>query len=390
MLGMPSSVGMRQRARTLLAALCLPLLPLLLFPMPTPASEPVDFTPVTPERELRFPRDFGAHPDYRTEWWYITGWLTDNHGRERGFQVTFFRSATGIGADNPSRFAPRQLILAHAALADPDTGHLLHDERATRELPPLAGLSREDTHAWIGDWLLKRDPDGYRTRVDSEDFGFDLHLVPPAPPVLNGQAGFSQKSPDPKDASYYYSRPRLEVAGSLRLGDQSLKVSGQAWLDHEWSTAYLPEQAAGWDWIGINLHDGGSLMAYRMRHADGSTLWAGGSLIPPGTRPGQPARILRPDEIQFTPERFWQSPRTGTQYPVEWTLELPGQRLRLVPLMDDQELDARRSTQTIYWEGAVRVFEEPIQATNTKATNIGRGYLEMTGYWRRQTALSSP
>ncbi|EIC21334.1 lipocalin-like domain-containing protein [Thiorhodovibrio frisius] len=378
-----TSVGRGKPARALLAALGLTLLPLL--SVPTPASEAGTFTPVTPERALRFPRDFGAHPDYRTEWWYITGWLTDSQGRERGFQVTFFRSATGIGADNPSRFAPRQLILAHAALGDPDKGFLLHDERAARELPPLAGLSRDDTHAWIQDWTLQRDPDdnAYHTQIAAPDFAFDLRLVPPGPPVLNGRAGFSQKSPDPQDASHYYSRPQLEISGTLRLSEQAFPVTGRAWLDHEWSTAYLAEQAAGWDWIGINLHDGGSLMAYQMRRADGSKLWAGGTLV----RPGASVQVLAPDDISFTPRRWWQSPRTGTDYPVEWSLDIPGTRLRLVPLMDDQELDARRSTATIYWEGAVRVLEQRPESDKAKSEEIGRGYLEMTGYWQRQSGL---
>ncbi|MBK1648563.1 lipocalin-like domain-containing protein [Rhabdochromatium marinum] len=370
------------------------------------ATDVGNFAPVTPDRALSFPRDFGAHPDYRTEWWYITGWLTDAQGRERGFQVTFFRSATGIGADNPSRFAPRQLLLAHAAIADPGSDHLRHAERAARVLPPLTGAEPTDTQVWIGDWTLRRTPNGgssedtYRTRIEADDFAFDLTLTPAGPPVLNGQAGFSQKSPNPQDASHYYSRPQLEVTGELRLvatGNGSEKgkgnspahrVTGRAWLDHEWSTAYLPEQAQGWDWIGINLHDGGSLMAYRMRRADDSTLWAGGTLL----RPGQPKRVLGPDEICFTPRRHWQSPRTGTRYPVEWTLEIDDLRLRLRPLMDDQELDSRRSTQTIYWEGAVRVLKEGAaqdSAVETKPepTEIGRGYLEMTGYWQRQSSL---
>ena len=378
-----TSVGRGRRARALLAALGLTLLSLL--SVPTPASEAGTFTPVTPERALRFPRDFGAHPDYRTEWWYITGWLTDSQGHERGFQVTFFRSATGSGGDNPSRFAPRQLILAHAALGDPDKGRLLHDERAARELPPLAGLSRDDTHAWIQDWSLQRDPDdnAYHTRITAADFAFDLRLMPPGPPVLNGRDGFSQKSPDPQDASHYYSRPQLEISGTLHLSEQAFPVTGRAWLDHEWSTAYLPEQAAGWDWIGINLHDGGSLMAYQMRRADGSKLWAGGTLV----RPGASAQVLAPEDITFTPQRWWQSPRTGTDYPVQWSLDIPGARLRLVPLMDDQDLDARRSTATIYWEGAVRVLELPPESDKAEPGESGRGYLEMTGYWQRQSGL---
>lgn len=347
------------------------------------ASDDPGFSAVTPERSLSFPRDFGAHPDFRTEWWYITGWLEDDAGQARGFQVTFFRSATGIGRDNPSRFAPQQLILAHAAVADPATGHLLHAERAARELPPLAGLERQDTRAWINDWRLQRDTDAYRARIDADEFALDLELVPPGPPVLNGASGYSQKSPSPEDASYYYSRPQLAVTGRLRIGERTRRVSGQAWLDHEWSSAYLPEQAAGWDWVGINLHNGGSLMAFQMRRGDGSALWTGGTLTHPGVAP----RRLTPNEIRFTPLRFWQSPRTGTEYPVEWALEVDDEPLRLVPLMDDQELDARRSTATIYWEGAVRVFDNGAPGHTGTAQEVGRGYLEMTGYWRRQDNL---
>lgn len=333
------------------------------------------FAPVLEGHRLTFPEDSGAHPDFRTEWWYITGWLTDGQGRERGFQVTFFRVGTGIGADNPSRFAPRQLILAHAAVADPGTGHLIHAERVDRALDPLSGATVGQTHAWIDDWSLSQDYDVYRTTIRAEAFDLDLTLTPSGPPLLNGRAGFSQKTPDPANASYYYSRPQLAVDGGLRLADQGLRVSGQAWLDHEWSSEILPEAAQGWDWIGINLDDGGSLMAFRMRHRDGSTLWAGGTL----RRGGEAPQILTPDQLHFEPGRRWQSPRTGADYPVEWQIEIDGRQLALRPLMYDQELDGRRSTGVVYWEGATRLFED--------GREIGRGYLEMTGYWRRPTGL---
>ncbi|NEX22290.1 carotenoid 1,2-hydratase [Thiorhodococcus mannitoliphagus] len=334
-----------------------------------------DFAPVLEGHRLAFPEDNGAHPKYRTEWWYITGWLTDAEGHDRGFQVTFFRVGTGLGADNPSRFAPRQLILAHAAIADPATGHLLHAERAERALDPLSGASVGNTHVWIDDWSLSQENGVYQTTIHSASFDLELTLTPPGPPQLNGRDGFSQKTPDPANASDYYSRPQLAVEGGLRLADQDLRVSGQAWLDHEWSSQILPETAQGWDWIGINLNDGGSLMAFRMRHRDGSTLWAGGTL-----RHGdEEAQILSPDQLHFEPGRRWQSPRTGAVYPVEWVIEIDGRQLTLSPLMDDQELDGRRSTGAVYWEGATRLLED--------GQEIGRGYLEMTGYWRRQTGL---
>jgi predicted secreted hydrolase len=341
------------------------------------AVEADDFAPVVEGRSPVFPQDTGAHPDYRTEWWYITGWLTDETGRERGFQVTFFRVGTGIGADNPSRFAPRQLILAHAAIADPATGHLLHAERVERALEPLAGAAIGRTRAWIGDWELALSADGevYHTLIEADAFALELELGPAGPPVLNGRNGFSQKTPDPANASYYYSRPQLGVVGRIRIGDEDLKVAGNAWLDHEWSSEIMPDEAQGWDWIGINLHDGGSLMAFRMRRRDGSALWSAGTF-----REGAgPARILDPEQVRFRAERHWQSPRTGAEYPVEWSLEIDGRTLRLQPLMDDQELDGRRSTGVVYWEGAVRLLEADRE--------IGRGYLEMTGYRDRPANL---
>jgi predicted secreted hydrolase len=333
------------------------------------AVQASDFAPVVEGRPLVFPVDSGAHPDYRTEWWYITGWLTDEAGAERGFQVTFFRVATGIGADNPSRFAPRQLILAHAAIADPATGHLLHAERAERGLEPLAGAAPERTHAWIKDWALTLDGDDrYQARIETEAFALVLELMPTGPPVLNGSEGFSQKTPDPNHASYYYSRPQLAVRGLMRMNGEERPVAGRAWLDHEWSSELLSEEAQGWDWIGINLHDGGSLMAFQMRQAGGSVLWSAGTL----REGGASARHLTPEQVRFYPQSRWQSPRTGKSYPVTWGLEIDGRSWQLLPLMHDQELDGRQSTGVVYWEGAVRLMAGDRE--------IGRGYLEMTGY----------
>ena len=330
-----------------------------------------DYPPVVEGRTLVFPADTGAHPDYRTEWWYVTGWVTDEEGTERGFQVTFFRVRTRIGEDNPSRFAPRQLILAHAAVADPAVGRLLHAERAERATAPLAGAANGATHAWAGDWSLEWRDDHYRSRVADEQFAFDLRFDPAGPPMLNGRAGFSQKAPNPKHASYYYSRPQIAVSGSLRLQGVTRQVKGHAWLDHEWSSEYLPAGAHGWDWIGVNLHDGGALMAFRMRDEVGATMWSAGTLR---MGRGEP-RALASGEVAFAPRRRWRSPRTGAEYPVEWELDIAGRRLQLQPLMDDQELDGRRSTGAVYWEGAVRLLEEDRE--------IGRGYLEMTGYAQR-------
>lgn len=333
-------------------------------------GNPSAYPPVVAGHPLTFPRDTGAHPEYRTEWWYITGWLTDETGHERGFQVTFFRVRTLIGEDNPSRFAPTQLMLAHAAVADPAAGRLIHAERAERALPPLAGADSQRTHAWIGDWTLTLRDGHYYAEVHADGFDFALRFAPDGPPVLNGDAGYSRKASGPLNASYYYSRPQLSVVGALGIGDQRLEVSGHAWLDHEWSSEILPENATGWDWIGINLHGGGSLMAFRLRDRGGETLWRGGTL-----REGETTQVLAPEQINFTPRRRWRSPRSGVEYPVAWTVNIADRTFAIEPLMDDQELDSSRSTGALYWEGAVRLRES--------GAEVGQGYLEMTGYRER-------
>ena len=317
---------------------------LSLFPWLASASAAtVAYPAVTPGRQFAFPADDGAHPQFRTEWWYVTGWLGDS----AGFQVTFFRARPEEETDNPSAFNPRQILFAHAALSDPRRGRLLHDERAAREGLGLAGAELDRTRVWIDDWSLVEEGGRFRALVAARDFAFDLSFAPPGAPVLQGEAGFSRKGHRPQEASYYYSRPQLAVSGKVDGKD----VQGRAWLDHEWSSAYLAPEAAGWDWAGINLFDGRSLMAFRMRSRDGGVHYA-----PPGT--------------SFKVLRTWQSPRTGVRYPV--SMEVNG--LRLEPLMDDQELDSRASTGTIYWEGAVRAFDGDQE--------VGRGYLELTGYWR--------
>ncbi|MFY9315749.1 MAG: lipocalin-like domain-containing protein [Burkholderiales bacterium] len=306
---------------------------------------------VLPETRLEFPRDHGAHPAYRQEWWYVTGWLKTDKAEDQGFQITFFRARPDIDTPNPSAFTPRQIVLAHAALADPKHGRLRHDERAARTALDLAGSKEGSTEVWVDDWKLELGADGYRARILAREFSLELQFRAVKPIVLQGASGFSRKGNRPEEASYYYSRPHLAVGGSVN----GRPVTGTAWLDHEWSSQYMASDASGWDWCGLNLDDGSSLMAFRMRGKDGGVAFA-------------------PEGVAFEPLRVWKSPRTGASYPVEMLVTSKGDKLRLQPLMDDQELDARASTGTVYWEGAVRALRDGREA--------GRGYLELTGYWR--------
>lgn len=332
------------------------------------APAATDYPVVATGRAFRFPADHGAHPAYRTEWWYVTGFVRGADGRDLGFQVTFFRVRPRGDPANPSRFAPRQLLFAHAALSDPAIGHLLHGERAARAGFGLAEARIGDADIRLKDWRIRRLPDGrYATSVRTDDFALALTLTPGAPVLLQGDGGYSRKGPRPDQASYYYSQPQLAVSGRLVRGGRAQAVTGRAWLDREWSSDYLGGGAIGWDWTGLNLDDGGALMAFRIRGPGGATLWAGGSL-----RRADGALVrFAPGDVRFDALRRWRSPRTGADYPVvqRLSVRLPEgvRRWRLDPLFADQELDARRSGMPVYWEGAVR---------SAGAT----GYLELTGY----------
>ena len=317
---------------------------------------------------LVFPRDHGAHPEYRTEWWYVTGWLDGPGGTHRGFQITFFRTATGMAANSRSAFAPRQILFAHAALSDAAIGHLLHGERMAREGMGLAAASRVDTDVAIEDWRLRRLPDGrFVAHVEGEGFALDLAFRPTQPVLAQGDHGYSRKGPDPHSASRYFSLPHLDVLGSVRRSGHAERVTGTAWLDREWSSSYLPPGGVGWDWTGLNFDDGSALMAFRIRRADGAMLWAGGSWR---AADGSLANLGLGD-VLFVPRRRWRSPRTGALYPIDPVLRvrLPSgiRDLPLHPLLPDQELDGRAAGGPVYWEGAV-------------STAGGRGYLELTGY----------
>jgi predicted secreted hydrolase len=338
-------------------------------------------------RALRFPADRGAHPDTHIEWWYVTGWLSADSGPlsqlapQFGFQVTFFRNRTGLAETSTSRFAARQLVFAHVALTDlaagAHGGGLLHDQRAARE-----GFGLVQTPAATGtqtvqlrDWTLQRSsPSGQsgtlRIAVRSDRFALALDLAATQPLLLQGDAGYSQKGPDPRQASHYYSEPQLAASGRVeRAGAPAREVRGRAWLDHEWSNELLPSEAVGWDWVGFNLLDGGALMAFRLRRADGSALWAGGSFRDAAGK----LRIFGAGDVRFEPLRRWTSPRTQSGYPVEFALATPAGRWRVVALQDDQELDSRESTGSVYWEGVSALRDEA-------GAVAGYGYLELTGY----------
>jgi len=346
------------------------LLSLLLSSSLRAVAAPPVYAPVTPGAALSFPRDYGAHPEFRTEWWYVTGWVDTPDKRALGFQVTFFRSRTGHDDATPSHFAPRQLVIGHAALSDPSVGRLVHDERSAREGFGLAWARPGNTDLKLDDWRMVRDAEGnYRVTILSNKLTLELRLRPTQPVLVQGQGGYSRKGPSGANASYYYSEPHLAVSGRVgRAGMAPLDVTGSAWLDHEWSSTALQPEAVGWNWIGANLDDGGSLMAFQVRDRQGGKLWAHASHRDKSGK----VTHYEPGQIDFAPSQQWTSPRTGATYPVAFDVTTGAQRWTVTPLQADQELDSRRSTGAVYWEGAVTIERD--------GRRLGRGYLEMTGY----------
>lgn len=340
-----------------------------------------------PARTLHFPRDHASHPDLRTEWWYLTGQARTAKGLW-GFQITFFRSRIDVAQALRSRFAARQLLFAHAAVTDLRQGRLLHDQRIAREGWGVAEASTTDCAIRLQDWSLTRTPHDspgasrYAIRANANananasGFALAIDATSTQPVLLQGDAGLSRKGPQPDEASYYVSQPQLQLTGTITVAGQRMSLidgtawDNRAWMDHEWSETLLAPDAVGWDWIGMNLRGGGALTAFQLRRADGSALWAGGSLRPGGDAPVQ---VFTPDEVHFTPERYWSSPLSGARYPVRWRVQTPAGTHTVAAMQDDQELDSRASTGAIYWEGLSALLDDAGQ-------EAGRGYLEMTGY----------
>ena len=321
-----------------------------------------------PAKTLTFPRDRGSHPDFKTEWWYVTGHAF-SAAREFGFQVTFFRSRVDSTQGMASNFAARQLMFAHAAVTDVQGKKIWHDQRIARDGFGVASSSQRDTNVKLRDWSLKADGNKYVAELPATGFGLTLQFTETQSVLLQGKNGLSRKGPEEKQASYYYSQPQLTTTGKLRVLGNTFDVQGTAWLDHEWSQEILAPGVVGWDWIGMNLADGSALTAFRLRDKNDAALWDGGSF----RSASQSLYVFSRGEVIFRPTRFWKSPLTQTSYPVEWIIRTPADFYTVRALVDNQELDSRQSTGAIYWEGLSELLD-------SNGKKVGNGYLEMTGY----------
>lgn len=337
------------------------------------------FPPATPGYHFQFPHDHGAHPTYRTEWWYYTGHVQTIDGRRFGYELTFFRRA--IPPDTvktlPSQWSITQLYLGHFAVTDIGGQRFHFSEKVSRAGLGKAGASDTQLQVWIDDWHARGASDGTHTQtLAARDGGaaLSLTLEPIKPVVIHGEDGISRKGMEPGQASHYYSLTRLATTGQLTIGQDSFDVTGTSWMDHEFGSADLEPDLVGWDWFSIQLADRSEVMLYALRRRDGSSdPVSSGTLVSPD---GWTRSVHRADfTIEVTGS--WTSPTSRAVYPNKWRITVPSLDLTLdvTPLLADQELRTSRSTQVTYWEGAVAI-------TGTKQGRpvTGQGYVELTGY----------
>jgi predicted secreted hydrolase len=322
------------------------------------------FAEVTPGRSFSFPVDHGPHPDFRIEWWYVTANLVDAHGAAYGAQWTLFRQAMRPGA-NEEGWASGQIWMAHAAATRADTHRTA--ETFARGGVGQAGVEIDPFQAWIDAWAMRAaEPFDAQTisplelSAAGKDFSYALHLQADRPLVLQGDAGYSRKS-EHEQASYYYSQPFFKVAGRLVFDDTPVEVTGQAWMDREWSSQPLAADQTGWDWFALHLADGEKLMLYRMRQNDGQDYISGSWILPDASK-----RQLGPQDVQMTQGGTIEI--AGHRLPVQWHIAIPSLQLAI----DCEPLNPKAWMGTVfaYWEGPIRFH----------GSHTGTGYLELTGY----------
>jgi predicted secreted hydrolase len=341
------------------------------------AAAPADtsgFARADGPRLLAFPADYGPHPDFQTEWWYYTGNLEAEGGRHFGYQLTFFRRALLPPTNHPQRLSDwgsSQVYMAHFAMTDVSAGRYQAFERLQRGAAGLAGAQAVPFQVWLEDWSgVETAPNVYHLHAAQDNLQLDLTLTDVGGPVLQGEQGYSQKGPQPGQASYYYSLPHLASDGTVQVGQSTHIVVGLSWMDHEFSTSALAHDQVGWDWFSIQLSDGSELMVFQIRKPDGSLdPFSGGTWI---AQNGE-TQHLSQNEFKIQALGTWKSPHSGATYPALWSVKVPqlGLDLQIDPWLADQELNVSYS----YWEGAGHVQGQRLGQPVT-----GNGYVELTGY----------
>jgi predicted secreted hydrolase len=325
--------------------------------------------------QYEFPRDHHAHPEFRTEWWYFTGNLFDQTGRRFGYELTFFREGVIPPSQRTparSRFVVDDLKFAHFTITDPIARKFRFDQKTSRGAFAEAGFDRVDEIAWIENWSLKLNSAGqFRLSAAARDANIELVLLPENAPVIHGNHGVSLKASGENHASHYYSITRLTSHGTIRVGRKAFNVTGISWFDHEWATNQLAPNQVGWNWLCVQFTNRTELMLYQMRLDDGTIdPVSSGTFVDANGN----ATHLTSRNFTMTSVARWKSVKTNTDYPIEWTIDVPSRELSFTvrPILRDQELAL---VPLAYWEGAIDVFG------NVQDKGIrGVGYLELTGY----------
>jgi predicted secreted hydrolase len=346
------------------------------FPAHVVRAQQPEFAQALAPQPLEFPRDQGPHPDYRQEWWYLTGNLDAVGGERFGFELTIFRFALAPGAADPgvvgsqtghgsSPWRTRQVYLGHFAVTDVARHTFRFAVKRSRGALGLAGAQADPFRVWVGNWQIGRNT----VQAAGPDYTLSLTAQPLMPSVPNGESGLSRKSGEPGNATYYYSIPRVAVRGTIVADGRPLRVRGLAWLDREWGSGSLGPREVGWDWFGLQLGDGSCLMFYFLRDGDGTEdPYSAGTWVDPAGH----ARPLSRSDAHVAVLDHW-TDAGGTRYPSRWHLVVPATGLDVTvrPVLAEQEL----VTSPRYWEGAVDV-----SGTRAGRPVAGRGYVELVGY----------
>ena len=315
------------------------------------------FAVPAPQPEFSFPADHGPHVDYRIEWWYLTANLASADGTAYGLQWTLFRTALAPGEQDG--WSSPQVWFAHAAVTTPQAHFAT--ERFARGGVGTAGVRADPFRAWIDEWIMEgQDFDTLSLSAQGSDFGYNMALEAQGPLIFHGADGFSVKSAEGQ-ASYYYSQPYYRITGTLQLPEGPIEVTGNAWLDREWSSQPLSDNQSGWDWFSLSFDSGDKLMGFQLRQLDGSFYSASTWISADGETTAYP-------DGAFTAEPLATTPVAGRQVPTEWQVRLPDRAVdaRIKAL----NTDAWMPLSIPYWEGPVTI----------SGSHGGVGYLEMTGY----------
>ncbi len=324
----------------------------------------------------QFPRDHGAHPNFRTEWWYFTGNLQDDQARRFGYQLTIFRQGLQFTpAQAQSKWAVRDFYFGHFTISDLSAGQFHVAERVTRGALGEAKAGTDRMDVALGPWSIEQGAgETYHLVAREADLAIDFEEHPLKPLVLEGVKGLSRKAEGVGQASYYYSYPRLATTGQLSVGGATYAVTGTSWFDHEFSTSMLGEDQVGWDWFCVQLDNHEELMLYAMRDKSGAM-----DPVSEGTwvKADGTAERLVPGSFSIEKTGTWTSPKSGAVYPAGWHVVVPGHQadLRISPAMADQELHLTKMGTLDYWEGACTMT-----GTVGMAAVKGVGYTELTGY----------